>query len=51
VEGDEGVRKEVAFSSLKGVLGEGLRARRFASQKVEASLKVMLYNRFMSIGR
>jgi len=40
---------EVVFSSLKGVLGEALRARRFVSQKVEASLKVMLYNRFMSI--
>jgi transposase len=40
---------EVAFSAFKGVLGEGLRAKRFASQKVEASLKVMLYNAFLSI--
>ena len=40
---------EVVFSSLKGVLGETLRAKTFASQKVEASLKVMLYNAFMSI--
>jgi len=40
---------EVAFSAFKGVLGETLRAKRFLSQKVEASLKVVLYNRFMSI--
>jgi hypothetical protein len=40
---------EVVFSAFKGVLGEGLRAKRFASQKVEASLKVMLYNAFLSI--
>jgi hypothetical protein len=40
---------EVVFSAFKGVLGETLRAKRFLSQKVEASLKVMLYNRFMSI--
>lgn len=40
---------EVASSAFKGVLGQGLRAKRFASQKVEASLKVMLYNRFTSI--
>ena len=39
----------VAFSAFKGVLGEGFRAKRFISQKAEASLKVMLYNRFMSI--
>ncbi len=40
---------EMTFSAFKRVLGETLRARRFLSQKVEASLKVMLYNRFMSI--
>ncbi len=40
---------EIVFSSFKRVLGETLRARRFLSQKAEASLKVMLYNRFMSI--
>ncbi len=40
---------EIAFSAFKRVLGETLRGRRFVSQKVEASLKVMLYNRFLSI--
>jgi len=40
---------EVVFSSFKRVLGEALRSRRFVSQKAEASLKVMLYNRFLSI--
>ena len=39
----------IAFSAFKRVLGETLRARRFVSQKAEASLKVMLYNRFLSI--
>ena len=40
---------EITFSAFKRVLGETLRARRFLSQKVEASLKVMLYNTFLSI--
>jgi hypothetical protein len=40
---------EIVFSSFKRVLGETLRARTFLSQKAEASLKVMLYNRFLSI--
>jgi len=40
---------EITFSAFKRVLGEALRARRFVSQKAEASLKVMLYNRFLSI--
>jgi hypothetical protein len=40
---------EITFSAFKRVLGETLRARRFLSQKTEASLKVMLYNRFLSI--
>jgi hypothetical protein len=40
---------EIAFSAFKRVLGETLRGRRFLSQKAEASLKVMLYNRFLSI--
>jgi transposase len=40
---------EIAFSAFKRALGEALRSRRFVSQKVEASLKVVLYNRFLSI--
>ena len=48
---DYGKRRlvEITFSAFKRVLGETLRARRFLSQKAEASLKVMLYNRFLSI--
>jgi hypothetical protein len=42
---------EVTFSAFKRVLGETLRARTFLSQKAEASLKVVLYNRLLSIGR
>jgi hypothetical protein len=40
---------ETVFSSFKRVLGEALRSRRFLSQKAEASLKVMLYNKPLSI--
>jgi transposase len=40
---------EITFSAFKRVLGETLRSRKFLSQKAEASLKVMLYNRFLSI--
>lgn len=40
---------EIIFSAFKRVLGETLRSKKFFSQKAEASLKVMLYNRFMSI--
>jgi transposase len=40
---------EITFSAFKRVLGDALRGRRFLTQKAEASLKVMLYNRFLSI--
>jgi hypothetical protein len=43
--------EEITFSAFKRVLGDTLRARRFLSQKAEASLKVMLYNKFLSINR
>jgi transposase len=39
---------EIVFSSFKRVLGETLRSRKFLCQKAEASLKVILYNRFLS---
>ena len=39
---------EIVFSSLKRVLGEDLLSRKFEAQKIEAGLKVMLYNKFMS---
>ena len=40
---------EVVFSSLKRVLGEHLLSRKFNMQKVETALKIMLYNRFVSL--
>ena len=39
---------EIVFSSIKRVLGEDLFSKRFKAQRVEAGLKVMLYNKFMS---
>jgi hypothetical protein len=39
---------EIAFSSLK-VLGENLLSRKFKAQKIEAGLKVMLYNKFVGL--
>jgi hypothetical protein len=38
---------EIVFSSIKRVLGEHLLSKKFKAQKVEAGLKVMLYNKFM----
>jgi hypothetical protein len=40
---------EIVFSSLKRVLGEDLLSRKFKAQKIEAGLKVMLYNKFISL--
>jgi Transposase DDE domain len=40
---------EIVFSSLKRVLGEDLLSKKFKAQKVEAGLKVMLYNKFISL--
>ena len=37
---------EIVFSSIKRVLGEDLLSKKFRAQKVEAGLKVMLYNKF-----
>jgi hypothetical protein len=39
---------EIVFSSFKRVLGETLRSKKFLCQKAEASLKVKLYNKFLS---
>ena len=38
---------EIVFSAFKRVLGEELFSRRFQAQKIEASFKVLLYNKFM----
>jgi hypothetical protein len=40
---------EIMFSSLKRVLGEDLLSKKFKAQKVEAGLKVILYNKFISL--
>jgi hypothetical protein len=40
---------EIVFSSIKRVLGEDLLSKKFKAQKVEAGLKVMVYNKFMSL--
>jgi len=40
---------EIVFSAFKRVLGEDLVSRRFHAQKIEASLKILLYNKFMTI--
>ena len=40
---------EVVFSSLKRVLGEHLLSRKFSMQKAETVLKIMLYNKFISL--
>ena len=40
---------EIVFSAFKRVLGEELFSRRFHSQKIEAALKILLYNRFMTV--
>jgi hypothetical protein len=40
---------EIVFSSIKRELGEDLLSKKFKAQKVEAGLKVMLYNKFISL--
>jgi hypothetical protein len=40
---------EIVFSSIKRVFGEDLLSKKFKAQKVEAGLKVMLYNRFVTL--
>jgi hypothetical protein len=40
---------EIVFSSLKRVLAEDLLSKEFKAQKIEAGLKVMLYNKFISL--
>jgi hypothetical protein len=40
---------EIVFSSIKRVLDEDLLSKKFSAQKIEAGLKVMLYNQFMNL--
>jgi hypothetical protein len=39
---------EIVFSSFKRMLGD-LLSKKFKTQKIEAGLKVMLYNKFISL--
>jgi hypothetical protein len=40
---------EIVFSSIKRVFGENLLSKKFKAQKIEAGLKVMLYNKFVGL--
>ena len=40
---------EIVFSSIKRVVGEDLFSKKFSAQKVEVGLKIMLYNKFISL--
>jgi hypothetical protein len=40
---------EIVFSSIKRVLREDLFSKKFGAQKVEGGLKIMLYNKFVSL--
>lgn len=40
---------EIVFSSIKRVFGEDLLSKKFNAQKVEAGLKVMLYNQYLNL--
>jgi hypothetical protein len=44
---EDGLQK-LSFPQSK-VLGENLLSKKFKAQKVEAGLKVMLYNKFISL--
>ena len=47
--GKRWIAEIIVFSSIKRVLGEYLLSKKFSAQKVEAGLKVMLYNKFISL--
>lgn len=50
---DAGRRKmdiaEIVFSAIKRVFGEDLLSKKFSTQKIEAGLKIMLYNKYMAL--
>ena len=41
--------EEIVFSSIKRVLGKDLLSKKFRAHKVEAALKVMIYNKLVSL--
>lgn len=40
---------EIVFSAIKRVFGEDLLSKKFSAQKIEAGLKIMLYNKYMTL--
>ena len=40
---------EIVFSAIKRVFGEDLLSKKFSTQKIEAGLKIMLYNKYMAL--
>jgi len=40
---------EIVFSAIKRVFGEDLLSKKFSAQKIEAGLKIMLYNKYMAL--
>ena len=40
---------EIVFSAIKRVFGEDLLSKKFSAQKIEAGLKIMLYNKYMGL--
>jgi hypothetical protein len=40
---------EIVFSAIKRVFGEALLSKKYSAQKIEAGIKIMLYNRYMAL--
>lgn len=38
---------KIVLSAFKRVFGEDLLSKKFSAQKIEAGLKIMLYNKYM----
>ena len=38
---------EIVFSEIKRVFGEDRLSKKFSAEKIEAGLKIMLYNKYM----
>ncbi len=40
---------EIVFSAFKRVFGENLLSKKFSAQKIDAGLKIVLYNKYMTL--
>ena len=40
---------EIVFSAIKRVFGEDLLSKKFSAQKIDADLKIVLYNKYMTL--